>query len=62
MPHFTDPSPPGTCIFCKLVSGQIASARVWEDELTLAFMDLGQVNPGHVLVALKRHAGYSGAT
>ena len=27
-----------------------------EDALTLAFMDLGQVNPGHVLVASKRHA------
>ena len=29
---------------------------VHEDELTIAFMDLGQVNPGHVLVATKRHA------
>ena len=27
-----------------------------EDEQTLAFMDLGQVNPGHVLVAVKKHA------
>ena len=56
MPPFTDPSPPDSCIFCKLVNRQIPSARVYEDELTLAFMDLGQVNPGHVLVALKRHA------
>ncbi|HSG23305.1 MAG TPA: HIT family protein [Azonexus sp.] len=29
---------------------------MYEDEQTVAFMDLGQVNPGHVLVALKRHA------
>jgi histidine triad (HIT) family protein len=29
---------------------------VYEDEHTLAFMDLGQVNPGHVLVAVKAHA------
>ena len=56
MPHFVDPSPAGVCIFCKLVSGEIPSAKVYEDELTLAFMDLGQVNPGHVLVATKRHA------
>jgi histidine triad (HIT) family protein len=56
MPHFIDPSPPGTCIFCRLISGQVPSARVYEDDQTLAFMDLGQVNPGHVLVALKRHA------
>ncbi|VUZ27739.1 Protein hit [uncultured Comamonas sp.] len=56
MPMFVDTSPPGECIFCKLVAGTIPSARVYEDDLTLAFMDLGQVNPGHVLVASKRHA------
>ena len=56
MPMFVDTSPPGQCIFCRLVAGEIPAARVFEDELTLAFMDLGQVNPGHVLVASKRHA------
>lgn len=56
MPEFVDNSPPDTCIFCKLVQGRIPSVKVHEDELTLAFMDLGQVNPGHVLVATKRHA------
>ena len=44
------------CVFCRIVAGQIPSTRVFEDEHTLAFMDLGQVNPGHVLVAAKRHA------
>jgi histidine triad (HIT) family protein len=44
------------CIFCKLVSKQIPASIVYEDEATLAFMDLGQVNPGHVLVACKAHA------
>ena len=56
MPIFVDTSPPGECIFCKLVHGQIPSATVYEDELSIAFMDIGQVNPGHVLVATKRHA------
>ena len=56
MPMFVDTSPPGQCIFCRLVAGEIPSAKVYEDALTLAFMDLGQVNPGHVLVATKRHA------
>ena len=56
MPLFVDPTPPGQCLFCKLVAGEIPSARVYEDALTLAFMDIGQVNPGHVLVATKRHA------
>jgi len=44
------------CVFCKLVAGQIPASVVYEDEATLAFMDLGQVNPGHVLVACKAHA------
>ncbi|ODU59414.1 MAG: histidine triad (HIT) protein [Comamonadaceae bacterium SCN 68-20] len=56
MPMFVDTSPPGQCIFCRLVAGEIPAARVYEDELTVAFMDLGQVTPGHVLVAAKRHA------
>ncbi|ENO86308.1 HIT family protein [Thauera linaloolentis] len=56
MPMFVDTSPPGQCIFCRLVAGEIPAARVFEDELTVAFMDIGQVNPGHVLVATKRHA------
>ena len=56
MPNFIDPTPPGQCIFCRLIDGEIPATRVHEDELTLAFMDLGQVNPGHVLVAVKRHA------
>ena len=56
MPLFVDTSPPGQCIFCRLVTGEIPSAKVYEDELTIAFMDLGQVTPGHVLVASKRHA------
>lgn len=56
MPMFLDTSPPGQCIFCRLVAGEIPCAQVFEDGLTTAFMDIGQVNPGHVLVATKRHA------
>lgn len=56
MPNFTDPTPPGQCIFCRLISGEIPATLVYEDEVTFAFLDLGQVNPGHVLVAVKRHA------
>jgi histidine triad (HIT) family protein len=44
------------CIFCKIAAGQIPAAIVHEDADTLAFMDIGQVNPGHVLVATKAHA------
>jgi histidine triad (HIT) family protein len=44
------------CVFCRIVARQIPATVVHEDEYTLAFMDLGQVNPGHVLVAVKAHA------
>jgi histidine triad (HIT) family protein len=44
-----------SCIFCRIVAGEVPSAKVYEDELTLAFMDIGQVNPGHVIVAVKPH-------
>lgn len=56
MPMFVDTSPPDQCVFCRLIAGEIPAAKVYENEHTLAFMDLGQVNPGHVLVASKRHA------
>ena len=44
------------CVFCKIVAGQIPSTRVFEDEHALAFLDIGHVNPGHTLVAVKKHA------
>ena len=44
------------CVFCRIVAKSIPATVVHEDEHTLAFMDIGQVNPGHVLVALKAHA------
>jgi histidine triad (HIT) family protein len=43
------------CVFCRIVARQIPATVVHEDEHTLAFMDIGQVNPGHVLIALKQH-------
>ena len=43
------------CVFCKIVAKQIPATVVHEDQHTVAFMDLGQVNPGHVLVAAKPH-------
>jgi histidine triad (HIT) family protein len=43
------------CIFCRIVAGEVPAAKVYEDAHTVAFMDLGQVNPGHVIVAVKPH-------
>lgn len=44
------------CIFCRIRDGQIPSTRVYEDNKTLAFMDINPVNDGHLLVVPKTHA------
>lgn len=41
-------------VFEKLLSGEWPCAKVYEDELVFAFMDAGQVNDGHVIVATRR--------
>lgn len=43
------------CIFCKIVAGEIPSYKIYENEKTLAFLDIAPVNPGHVLVIPKKH-------
>ncbi len=44
------------CVFCKIVDGDVPSMRVYEDERTLAVMDINPVNSGHCLVIIKAHA------
>jgi histidine triad (HIT) family protein len=41
-------------VFTRIIRGELPAAKVYEDEHTIAFMDAGQVNPGHVIVATKR--------
>ena len=43
------------CLFCKLVNNEIPSLRVYEDDNTIAFMELNPSAPGHVMVILKKH-------
>ena len=43
------------CIFCKIVAGELPAARVAESDEALAFLDLVQPLPGHVLVIPKAH-------
>ncbi|MCR4325685.1 MAG: HIT family protein [Patescibacteria group bacterium] len=44
------------CLFCKIVSGEVPSFKVYEDESVLAFLDIRPVNAGHTLVVPKKHA------
>ncbi|MFD2760611.1 HIT family protein [Lentibacillus juripiscarius] len=43
------------CIFCKIIDGEIPSAKVYEDEAVYAFLDISQVTKGHTLVIPKTH-------
>jgi histidine triad (HIT) family protein len=47
----TDP----TCIFCKIAAGQIPSFKVYEDDIVLAFLDVGPLVRGHTLVIPRQH-------
>jgi len=43
------------CLFCKIIDGEVPSAKVYEDEHVYAFMDLSQVTDGHTLIIPKVH-------
>lgn len=45
------------CVFCEIVGGTESASIVWDDHLTMAFIDLRQFHPGHTLVVPKRHFG-----
>ncbi|MFH1448283.1 MAG: HIT family protein [Candidatus Micrarchaeota archaeon] len=45
------------CIFCKIVSKEIPSSVVYEDETALAFLDINPLSKGHTLVIPKKHYG-----
>ena len=43
------------CIFCKIVSGEIPSYKVYEDDNYLAFLDINPQSPGHTQIIPKEH-------
>ncbi|MBI5606786.1 MAG: HIT family protein [Deltaproteobacteria bacterium] len=44
------------CIFCRIVAGQIPSVKLFEDDRTLAFMDINPSSDGHCLIIPKNHS------
>ena len=44
-----------TCIFCKIINGNIPCHKVYEDAQFLAFLDIRPTNPGHTLLIPKNH-------
>lgn len=43
------------CIFCKIIKGEIPCYKIYEDEYTLAFLDIAKDCYGHTLVIPKTH-------
>lgn len=43
------------CIFCKIVSKEIPVNPIYEDEESIAFLDIRPVNKGHVVLISKKH-------
>lgn len=43
------------CIFCNIISGEIPSYKVYEDDNFYAFLDISQATYGHTLVVPKQH-------
>lgn len=43
------------CVFCKIISGDIPSFRVYEDEECIAVLDINPASPGHTLVIPRVH-------
>jgi histidine triad (HIT) family protein len=45
----------GACVFCRIIGGEVPSHVVFEDDITLAFLDHRPLFPGHCLLVPKQH-------
>jgi len=43
------------CVFCKIVAGEIPATKIYEDDVVLAFLDIGPISDGHTLVVPRQH-------
>ena len=43
------------CLFCGIVSGEVSAAIVFEDDISLAFLDHRPLFPGHCLLVPRKH-------
>lgn len=44
-----------SCLFCRIIAGEIPSARVYEDDQMIAFNDINPQAPMHVLIVPRLH-------
>src|SRR6266542_361444 len=48
-------SSPVTCLFCRIMASEVSAAVVFEDEVSLAFLDHRPLFPGHCLLVPRKH-------
>lgn len=46
------------CVFCDIVAGKARASFVYQDDITLAFMDIRTMNPGQVVIIPRKHVAY----
>jgi histidine triad (HIT) family protein len=44
-----------SCLFCRIIAGEVPASKVYEDERVIAFNDINPQAPTHVLVVPRRH-------
>lgn len=44
------------CLFCRIINGEIPSAKIYEDDYVYAFLDIAPGQQGHTLVVPKKHS------
>jgi len=43
------------CIFCQIISGKVQSKKIYEDQESIAILDINPANPGHIVLLPKEH-------
>lgn len=43
------------CVFCKIISGEFSSYKLYEDDIVMAFLDITPMHLGHTLIVPKKH-------
>jgi histidine triad (HIT) family protein len=46
---------PQSCIFCRIIAGEIPAHKIFEDDVSIVFLDTGPLFPGHCLICPKQH-------
>ena len=49
-----------SCLFCRIIAGEIPATKVFEDDRVFAFRDINPAAPTHVLVVPRRHVAKLG--